>query len=217
MSRSFGRIISTLPHDVASTERAECGPAPATWRSAPSSNATAGGVLSAARAVQMVAREGLTQSTSTLGRIALASLELDSLRPRSSRYRCRTVAADRASRRVPAAGPLPVHQRQSSGAHSPHTVAQQTSIQTQNYRYQPRVAVTRQIQQHSSTSSRMHRRSNAHQLTTYKRCSTHGRSRVRKCSKRRNVPSPTGRTTERPRPQNTRQYQRCTKKSGKKA
>ena len=52
---------------------------------------------------------------------------------------------------VPTAAPLPTYQRQYTGARYPRTEAQRTSIGTQNYRYQPREAVTRQIQQRSST------------------------------------------------------------------
>ena len=55
---------------------------------------------------------------------------------------------------APAAAPLPTYQRQYAGARYPRTVAQRTSIRTQNYRYQPREAVTRQIQQHSATRFR---------------------------------------------------------------
>lgn len=50
--------------------------------------------------------------------------------------------------------PLPTYQRQYSGARYPRTVTQQTSIRTRDYRYQPREAVTRQIQQQSSTKVR---------------------------------------------------------------
>jgi hypothetical protein len=55
---------------------------------------------------------------------------------------------------VQAAAPLPAYQRQYSGARYPRTVVQQTSIRTQDYRYQPREAVTRQIQQQSPTAAR---------------------------------------------------------------
>jgi hypothetical protein len=55
---------------------------------------------------------------------------------------------------VPAAAPLPTYQRQYSGARYPRTVTQQTSIRTQDYRYQPREAVTRQIQQQNLTKPR---------------------------------------------------------------
>src|SRR6185437_991680 len=55
---------------------------------------------------------------------------------------------------VPTAAPLPNYQRQYSGARYPRTVTQQTSIRTRDYRYQPREAVTRQIQQQSSTKVR---------------------------------------------------------------
>ncbi|MEP6998343.1 MAG: hypothetical protein ABI900_11875 [Betaproteobacteria bacterium] len=52
---------------------------------------------------------------------------------------------DRWDRRsVPAAAPLPVYQRQYSGDRYPRALEQQVTIRTQNYRYQPREAVTRQ-------------------------------------------------------------------------
>lgn len=47
-------------------------------------------------------------------------------------------------RAVPAPAPLPSYQRQYSGARYPQAVAQQQSIRSGNYRYQPREAVTRQ-------------------------------------------------------------------------
>jgi hypothetical protein len=55
---------------------------------------------------------------------------------------------------VPTAAPLPTYQRRYSGTRYPRTVMQQASIRTQDYRYQPREAVTRQIQQRSPTKSR---------------------------------------------------------------
>lgn len=52
---------------------------------------------------------------------------------------------DRWDRRsVPAAAPLPVYQRQYSGSRYPRAVEQQQTIQSQNYRYQPRDAVAQQ-------------------------------------------------------------------------
>jgi len=52
---------------------------------------------------------------------------------------------DRWDRRsVPTAAPLPVYQRQYSGARYPRAVEQQQTIQSQNYRYQPRDAVAQQ-------------------------------------------------------------------------
>ena len=52
---------------------------------------------------------------------------------------------DRWDRRsAPAAAPLPVYQRQYSGARYPRAVEQQQTIQSQNYRYQPRDAVAQQ-------------------------------------------------------------------------
>jgi hypothetical protein len=45
---------------------------------------------------------------------------------------------------VPAPAPLPLYQRQYSGDRYPRAIAQQQTIRTQNYHYQPREAVTRQ-------------------------------------------------------------------------
>ena len=68
---------------------------------------------------------------------------------------------------VPTAAPLPTYQRHYSGTRYPRTVTQQTSIRAHDYRYQPREAVTRQIQQHSSTKSHavahMHERAQTQQ------------------------------------------------------
>jgi hypothetical protein len=47
-------------------------------------------------------------------------------------------------RSVPAAAPLPIYQRQYSGDRYPRAAAQQQSIRTQNYHYQPHEAVTQQ-------------------------------------------------------------------------
>jgi hypothetical protein len=46
---------------------------------------------------------------------------------------------------MPAAAPLPVYQRQYTGKTYPKAVAQQDSIRTTNYRYQPGDMVTRQV------------------------------------------------------------------------
>ncbi len=47
---------------------------------------------------------------------------------------------------IPAAAPLPIYQRQYSGARYPRTVSQQNSIRSENYHHQPHEAVTQQIQ-----------------------------------------------------------------------
>lgn len=52
---------------------------------------------------------------------------------------------DRWDRRsMPAAAPLPIYQRQYSGSRYPRAIEQQQTIQSQNYRYQPRDAVAQQ-------------------------------------------------------------------------
>ena len=92
---------------------------------------------------------------------------------------------------VPTAAPLPNYQRQYSGARYPRTVTQQTSIRTQDYRYQPREAVTRQIQQQSSTKARSvaqtqrraqaqqtEKRAQAQQAQTLKHTQSHQRAQA---------------------------------------
>ena len=57
----------------------------------------------------------------------------------------RRVGWDRWNRAaVPAPAPLPLYQRQYSGNRYPREIAQQQTIRTQNYHYQPRDAVARQ-------------------------------------------------------------------------
>ena len=89
---------------------------------------------------------------------------------------------------VPTAAPLPVYQRQYSGTRYPRTVAQQSSIRTENYHYQPREAVTRQIQQHGSASSRVatqtEQRTQAHQAQTLQHTQMQQRAQAQQTEKR---------------------------------
>jgi hypothetical protein len=98
---------------------------------------------------------------------------------------------------VPMAAPLPIYQQQYSGARYPRTVTQQASIRTQDYRYQPREAVTRQIQQQSPTKSRAvaqtrqgaqaqqtEKTAQAHQAQTLQRSQTQQRAQVQQTQKR---------------------------------
>ena len=97
---------------------------------------------------------------------------------------------------MPVAAPLPTYQRQYSGSRYPRTVTQQTSIRTQDYHYQPREAVTRQIQQQSSTKSRAvaqtqqraqtqqtEKREQAQQAQTVKRAQTEQRAQTQQTEK----------------------------------
>ncbi len=55
---------------------------------------------------------------------------------------------DRWDRRsVPRAAPLPTYQRNYTGSHYPRQLDQQRSIESRNYRYQPREAASRQIRE----------------------------------------------------------------------
>jgi hypothetical protein len=97
---------------------------------------------------------------------------------------------------VPTVAPLPTYQRQYSGARYPRTVTQQSSIRTRDYRYQPREAVTRQIQQRNSTKSRavaqtqqraqaqqMEKRAQAEQAQTLQRSQTQQRVQTQRTEK----------------------------------
>ncbi len=57
-------------------------------------------------------------------------------------------------RSVPSAAPLPSYQRQYSGGRYPRAIEQQHTIQSRNYRYKPREALTRQIFQQRSQPAR---------------------------------------------------------------
>ena len=55
---------------------------------------------------------------------------------------------------IPLIAPLPLYQRGYSGARYPHSAAQQYSIRSSNYRYQPRETITRQhFEQHGTAGS----------------------------------------------------------------
>ena len=83
---------------------------------------------------------------------------------------------------VPAAAPLPVYQRRYSGTRYPHTVAQQTSVRTRDYRYQPREAVTRRIQQRAQRQqTKQH--AQAHQAQTLQRSQTRQRAQAQQKEK----------------------------------
>lgn len=91
---------------------------------------------------------------------------------------------DRWNRRsVPMAAPLPVYQRRYSGTRYPHTAAQQTSIRTRDYRYQPREAVTRRIQQRAQRQQTK-QRAQAHQAQALQRSQTQQRAQAQQKEKR---------------------------------
>ncbi|TAN07255.1 MAG: hypothetical protein EPN38_06040, partial [Rhodanobacteraceae bacterium] len=98
---------------------------------------------------------------------------------------------------APRAAPLPTYQRQYFGARYPRTTTQQTSIRTRDYRYQPREAVTRQVQQRRSTrvravpltqqraqAQRTEKTAQARQAQTLQRSQTRQREQARQTDQR---------------------------------
>jgi hypothetical protein len=118
---------------------------------------------------------------------------------------------DRWDRRyVPRAAPLPTYQRRYSGNRYPRQLDRQRSIETRNYRYQPRDAVSRQIrdQRHRDAESRGRRQQPQRSDRRQSQPQNVQRQQQQSVRQQQSVQQPQRRTVRQP--QDVRQQQRRT-------